>query len=213
MEHTFEITITAQDNLTWQGTLKTVQGVVPFRSEMELLMELSRMMGYANEVHPVFAHLRLRNQNSRSTACTEHVQIDPNLHTFRKEALHMSEILNHAVTQALQAAYSSFMAGKQKDYDYFIRVAREGVSAIRNLGHDPDYYIARGGGGPISGGRSNAGFLLPLPGLPRQSAGTIPAGGGIHVRSPLPSTDMRHGLSPPLPRSVRLFPYGPEKRR
>ncbi|RHP36502.1 hypothetical protein [Lachnotalea sp. AF33-28] len=55
----------------------------------------------------------------------------------------MSEILNHAVTQALQAAYSSFMAGKQKDYDYFIRVAREGVSAIRNLGHDPDYYIAR----------------------------------------------------------------------
>ncbi|RHP36501.1 hypothetical protein [Lachnotalea sp. AF33-28] len=55
MEHTFEITITAQDNLTWQGTLKTVQGVVPFRSEMELLMELSRMMGYANEVHPVFA--------------------------------------------------------------------------------------------------------------------------------------------------------------
>lgn len=55
MEHMFEITIAAQDNLTWQGTLKTVQGVVPFRSEMELLQELSRMMGYANEEHPVFA--------------------------------------------------------------------------------------------------------------------------------------------------------------
>lgn len=55
----------------------------------------------------------------------------------------MSEILNHAVTQALQAAYASFMDGKPKDYDYFISVAREGVGAIRNLGSDPDYCIAR----------------------------------------------------------------------
>lgn len=44
MEQTFEITITSCEEGTWQGVLRTQEGDVPFRSEIELLLEISRRL-------------------------------------------------------------------------------------------------------------------------------------------------------------------------
>ena len=44
MEQTFEIVISSCKNSTWQGTLRTGDGAVPFQSELELLLELARLL-------------------------------------------------------------------------------------------------------------------------------------------------------------------------
>ena len=45
MEQTFKVTITSCNHGTWQGTLYIDGRVYPFRSELELLMELARRLG------------------------------------------------------------------------------------------------------------------------------------------------------------------------
>lgn len=44
MEQTFTITITSYENHTWQGVLYAQGAGCPFRSEMELLLELARRL-------------------------------------------------------------------------------------------------------------------------------------------------------------------------
>lgn len=44
MEHIFELVISSQENHTWQGTLRTEEGAVPFQSELELLLALDRLL-------------------------------------------------------------------------------------------------------------------------------------------------------------------------
>ena len=45
MELSFEITVTSQENATWQGALTGPDGArIPFRSELELLLELDRRL-------------------------------------------------------------------------------------------------------------------------------------------------------------------------
>ena len=48
MEQTFKIIITSRENFTWQGLLITQQGETRFYSEMELLRELDKLIGYEN---------------------------------------------------------------------------------------------------------------------------------------------------------------------
>ena len=44
MTQTFTITIHSQKNNTWQGPLQTATQIIPFRSEMELIMNMSRQL-------------------------------------------------------------------------------------------------------------------------------------------------------------------------
>lgn len=44
MEQVYEITITGRENHTWQGHLCCGGGATPFRSEMELLLALDRLL-------------------------------------------------------------------------------------------------------------------------------------------------------------------------
>ncbi len=44
MTQTFTITIHSRKNNTWQGTLQTATHIIPFRSEMELLMNMARQL-------------------------------------------------------------------------------------------------------------------------------------------------------------------------
>ena len=49
MADTFTVTVTSQDHHTLQGTCRTEDGTIfPFRSELELMLELARHIG-ANE--------------------------------------------------------------------------------------------------------------------------------------------------------------------
>ena len=44
MTQTFTITIHSRKNNTWQGTLQTATQIIPFRSEMGLLMNMARQL-------------------------------------------------------------------------------------------------------------------------------------------------------------------------
>lgn len=44
MEQVYEITITGRESHTWQGHLCCGDGSTPFRSEMELLLALDRLL-------------------------------------------------------------------------------------------------------------------------------------------------------------------------
>ena len=44
MEQVFEIVISSCENCTWQGTLRAGGEAVPFQSELELLVELARLL-------------------------------------------------------------------------------------------------------------------------------------------------------------------------
>lgn len=53
MEQAFEITVTARENATWQGVLTAPDGgQIPFRSELELLLELDRRLPPGPDAHP-----------------------------------------------------------------------------------------------------------------------------------------------------------------
>lgn len=50
MEQVYEITITGRESHTWQGHLCCGGGIIPFRSEMELLLALDRLLP-ATDLH------------------------------------------------------------------------------------------------------------------------------------------------------------------
>lgn len=45
MEFQFKIKITGREHETWQGIVDGPKGAIPFRSEIELLLELARQLG------------------------------------------------------------------------------------------------------------------------------------------------------------------------